>query len=237
LTAAKRLADDLLVVDSGSNDATLSIAAKHGARVAHRRFDNFRAQRIFANSLCLHQTVMFFDSDEVASDALIDEVMALKASGFLHDAYTVRRDWIVRGRRVNAIFPVRCPDYPLRICHRDKTDFTEQGVHENLIGYDSIGRVESSVTHHTFETHDEMLRKLDLYIDLAANDLFLKRKWIGLLWLKKWFSPVGTFGKWYFLSGSWRDGRLGFTLGVYALQYTHLKYHKALLLSKSGKFR
>jgi glycosyltransferase involved in cell wall biosynthesis len=75
LAAAKRVADDLLVVDSGSNDATLAITARHGARIVHRTFDNFRAQRLFANSVCLHQTVMFFDSDEIASDALIDECL------------------------------------------------------------------------------------------------------------------------------------------------------------------
>jgi hypothetical protein len=43
---------------------------------------------------------MFFDSDEIASDALIDEIMALKESGFSHDAYVVRRDWVVRGKVV-----------------------------------------------------------------------------------------------------------------------------------------
>lgn len=233
LAAVKRVADDLLVVDSGSNDATLDIATRHGARIAHRTFDNFRAQRLFANSLCLHQTVMFFDSDEIASDALIDEVMALKVSGFLHDAYTVRRDWLVRGTVVHALMPVGCPDYPIRLCHRDKTDFTEHSVHENPIGHESVGRIESPVVHHTFETRSELMRKLDLYTDLAANDLLAKRKRIGLLRLKQWISPVGAFGKWYVLRGNWRDGRVGLILGLYALRYTHRKYRKAILLTRS----
>jgi hypothetical protein len=59
--AAKRAADDLPVVDSGSSDATLAIAEKYGARTARRTFDNFRAQRLFANSLCLHKTVVSVD--------------------------------------------------------------------------------------------------------------------------------------------------------------------------------
>ncbi|MFL9922128.1 glycosyltransferase family 2 protein [Paraburkholderia fungorum] len=233
LAAAKRMADDLLVVDSGSNDETLAIAARHGSRIARRTFDNFRSQRLFANSLCLHQAVMFLDSDEIASDALIDEVIALKESGFSHDAYTVRRDWIVRGRVVHALMPAGCPDYPIRISHRDKTDFTEHSVHETPIGFASVGRIESPLVHHTFETNSELMRKLDLYTDLAAADLLDKGKWIGVLWFKQWISPVGAFGKWYIRRGNWRDGRVGLILALYAFIYTHRKYRKALLLLNS----
>jgi glycosyltransferase involved in cell wall biosynthesis len=223
------MADDLLVVDSGSNDATLAIVARHGARLVHRSFDNFRAQRLFATSLCLHQAVMFFDSDEIPSDALIDEVMALKVSGFSHDAYAVRRDWLVRGRVVHALMPASCPDYPIRIYHRDRTDFTHHSVHETPIGHESVGRIESPLVHHTFETQSELMRKLDLYTDLAAIDLLNRGKWIGALWLKQWISPVGAFLKWYIRRGNWRDGRVGLTLGLYAFRYTHRKYRKALV--------
>lgn len=233
LAAAKHAADDLLVVDSGSNDATLAIAAKHGARIAHRTFDNFRAQRLFANSLCLHQTVMFFDSDEIASDALIDEITALKVSGFWHDAYAVRRDWVVRGKVVHALMPVACPDYPIRIYHRDKTYFTEHSVHETPVGHESSGRIESPLVHHTFDSKSELMCKLDLYTDLAAPDLVDRGKWIGVLWIKKWISPIGAFGKWYIRKGNWRDGRVGLTLALYASIYTHRKYRKALLLVNS----
>lgn len=233
LAAAKRVADDLLVVDSGSDDATLAIAAKHGARIALRTFDNFRAQRLFAHSLCLHQTVMFLDSDEIASDALIDEVLALKVSGFSHDAYSVRRDWVVRGRVVHALMPASCPDYPIRICKRDKIDFSEHSVHETPIGYESAGRIESPLVHHTFETNSELMRKIDLYTDLAAADILDKGKGAGVLWFKQWISPVGAFGKWYIRRGNWRDGRVGLILALYAFTYTHRKYRKALLLTNS----
>jgi hypothetical protein len=176
---------------------------------------------------------MFFDSDEIASDALIDEVMALKVAGFSHDAYAVRRDWLVRGRVVHALMPAGCPDYPIRIYHRDKTDFTEHSVHETPIGYESVGRIESPLVHHTFETNSELMRKLDLYTDLAAADLLDRGKWIGILWLKQWISPVGAFGKWYIRRGNWRDGRVGLILALYAFTYTHRKYRKAFLMINS----
>jgi glycosyltransferase involved in cell wall biosynthesis len=233
LAAAKRIADDLLVVDSGSTDATLAIAARHGARVAYRKFDHFRAQRLFANSQCVHENVMFFDSDEIASEALIREVTALKISGFSHEAYHVRRDWMVRGTVVHALMPATCPDYPIRICHRDKIDFTEHRVHETPFGYESAGFIESPIIHHTFETTSELTRKLDHYTDLAASDLSHKKKGVGFLWIKQWISPIGAFGKWYFRCGNWRDGRIGLILAFYAFRYSHRKYRKALQLGRS----
>lgn len=230
LEAVARIADDLLVVDSGSTDATYEIAYKYGARVVHRSFDNFRSQRLFAHSLCLHETIMFFDSDEIASESLIDEVMSLKKSGFTYDAYVVRRDWIVMGKVVHALFPVGCPDWPVRIIHRDRVDFTVHSVHESLIGYKSIGRIESSLVHHTFETKTELMRKLDLYTDLAAEDLKNTGRRKRALKIRQYISPIGAFVKWYFRSGNWLDGRVGWILAIYAMKYTHHKYRKLLLL-------
>lgn len=234
LAAAKRAADDLLIVDSGSSDATLAIAARHGARIVHRVFDNFRAQREFANSQCLHETVMFFDSDEIASDALIDEIAALKARGFDHDAYEVRRDWVVMGKLIHALMPVSCPDYPIRIYRRGAVRFTGHSVHETLMGAASGGRIEAPLIHHTFESTAEMRRKLDLYTDLAALDLVNRHEPPAVLRFKGWFSPLGAFMKWYIRKGNIRDGRVGLILALYASAYTRRKYRKALA-RRSGK--
>ena len=227
LTAARRAADDLLIVDSGSRDSTLAIAARHGARIVHRAFDNFRAQRQFANDLCLHETVMFFDSDEVASDALIDEVLALKGRGFVHDAYAVRRDWVVMGKLIHALMPVSCPDYPIRIYRRDTLYFTGHSVHETLMGHASGGRIEAPLVHHTFQNTAEIRQKLDLYTDLAALDLLHKHEPAALLWLKGLTSPIGAFMKWYIRKGNFRDGRVGLILALYGAAYTRRKYRKA----------
>lgn len=227
LAAAKRVADDLLVVDSGSSDRTLAIAERHGARIVHRPFDNFRAQRLFANSQCRHRMVMFVDSDEIPSDALIDELNRLKQQGFTCDVYGVRREWIVMGKGVHALMPVSCPDYPVRLYKRDVVTFTAHTVHETVTGQRSDGRIEAPLIHHTFETKAEIARKLELYSDLAALDLRGQRKSAAVLWLKKWLSPVGAFAKWYVRKGNIRDGRLGLTLALYAAAYTHRKYRKA----------
>lgn len=230
LAAARRMADDLLVLDSGSIDATLAIAAEHGARIAQRPFDDFREQRLHANQLCQHRHVLFMDSDEIASDALIDAICALKQRGFEHDAYVIRRDWFVLGQRIHALFPVGCPDYPIRLIDKDKVGFGQQSVHEQPVGYASLGRIDAPMTHYTFETHAEIARKLDRYTDLAAADLHRRGKKRTGMRVKQWTSPIAAFLKWYIKSGGWRDGRVGITLALYAAAYTHRKYRKACQL-------
>jgi glycosyltransferase involved in cell wall biosynthesis len=121
LQAVAPLADDLLVVDSGSSDQTVAIATQCGARVLYRPFDDFRQQRDFAQQQCRHDHVFFLDSDEIPSPELVAHLQQLKQSGFQHDAYAIQRDWIVMGQQVHALYPVGCPDYPVRII--EKTGF------------------------------------------------------------------------------------------------------------------
>ncbi|MBV8046471.1 MAG: glycosyltransferase family 2 protein [Paludibacterium sp.] len=233
LSAAARFADDLLIVDSGSTDATMDIARRHGARILSRPFDNFAAQRCFAQSQCLHPQVMFVDSDEIPSEALIEAMQELKAAGFAHDAYRVRRDWVVLGRPVHACYPVGCPDYPVRIVSRDTMSFDMAGVHESPCGAESTGQIEAALVHQTFETMQEIRRKLDFYTDLSAIELLRKRKPLLLMAIQQRTSAIGAFLKWYVRSHNWRDGWVGLVLGGYAAAYTYHKYRKARLRLKS----
>ena len=227
LSALAGLADDLLIVDSGSSDQTLSIAQHYGARVLYRKFDDFRQQRLFAQQQCQHDYVFFLDSDEVPSPELIAHIRQLKAEGFTHDAYAVQRDWIVMGRQVHALYPVGCPDFPVRIIEKNRVHLSEQAVHEDFIGYRSRGRIALPIKHQTFHSMAEINRKLELYTNLDASDLarMSSRKNFAL---RQWTSPIGAFFKWYVKSGNWKDGRVGLILGVYAARFAHQKYKKAL---------
>jgi len=231
LQAVAPLADDLLVVDSGSSDQTVAIATQCGARVLHRPFDDFRQQRDFAQQQCRHDHVFFLDSDEIPSPELVAHLLQLKQSGFQHDAYAIQRDWIVMGQQVHALYPVGCPDYPVRIIEKNRVRLSEQAVHEDFIGYRSRGRIDLPIKHQTFHSMDEINRKLELYTNLDASDLarMSSRKNFAL---RQWTSPIGAFFKWYVKSGNWKDGRVGLILGVYAARFAHHKYKKALQIRR-----
>jgi glycosyltransferase involved in cell wall biosynthesis len=172
LAPLSRVADEILVLDSGSRDRTIEIARRHGCRVETSEFKGFSRQRQKAQSLCTYDHVLFVDSDEIMSDELVAEVLALKKAGFQADAYSVRRDWFVLGKPVHAFYPVQSPDYPIRIIDKRKVDFSSSNeVHETASGHRSLQRIEKPLIHFTCETNEEIEAKLMLYSTLAAANL------------------------------------------------------------------
>lgn len=241
LAPMARVADEIVVVDSGSTDRTRKIAESFGCRVEYVPFENFRLQREKAQALCTYDRILFLDSDEVMSEALVDAVAALKRAGFTDDAYSMRRDWIVLGRPIHAFYPNICPDHPIRIIDRRVVHFgPSNDVHEEPTGYASAGAIDAPLMHYTYSSRQEIEAKLDFYTSLAARDLLRRRGRPTPMPLAAG-RALAALGKWYFLKGSWRDGAVGLTAGRYACRYTWLKHRKAAALhlaaTAEGKMR
>jgi len=227
LQPLSQVADEILVIDSGSNDKTeaISIAFEKVKFVVHP-FENFKAQRIFAEEQCKNELILFLDSDEIPDQEFIESINEIKNSNAIADTYTVCRNWTVLGKQVRCIYPVICPDYPIRLYQKNKASFKNaNGVHERLYDYKTEKRIAGSINHITFQTKLELNQKLEHYTDLAAHDLVLNKKNIGLT--KRLFSPLAAFIKWYFIKSGFKDGATGFTLANYAFRYTLKKYQKA----------
>ncbi|MEN8719748.1 MAG: glycosyltransferase family 2 protein [Oceanococcaceae bacterium] len=238
LDALRQIADEVLVLDSGSSDATEAIARAAGARFVYRAFDSFRRQREFAAAQCRHDYIFFCDSDEIPDATLIRSIQVAQQQGLSAAGYTVTRPWIVRGCTVHAIYPVNCPDtvprmFDRRRCHWDPA----KAVHETLLVDGPSVHLEGQLRHVTFHSLAEQERKLQSYTDLAAEQIVHKLQRRGgltalrraELLLKSWVtSPLGAIMKSYIVRGGWRDGRVGVSLLGYAVRYSSLRYRKAI---------
>ena len=225
------IVDEIIIVDSGSSDATESIAKMfEKVQFVYHPFASFKDQRNYAASLCKHPFVLFFDSDEVPDDQLILSIEKLKSQGFEHEAYAIARHWVVMGKKVHSIYPVISPDYPIRLINKQKVAFMDQSnlVHESPSGYESMGIIEGNLLHRTFHDQDELERKLEHYTDMAAQDIIRRKK--AVTWFKIVINPVSALIKSYFFRGGYKDGKVGYILGMYAYRYTRKKYIKAGLL-------
>lgn len=227
LSRVRPVADDLLVVDSGSTDQTVAIAERYGCRVLHRPMDNFRNQRAFAVENCQHRTVLMLDSDEIPDERFVQHLAELKTEGFPLDAYRFNREWYVMGRKIHCLYPVRCPDQVVRVVKKDLVRFDDRSrtVHERPFGHQTLGAVHGVVAHYTFETRAELFRKLDQYTALAANDWVAHHGRPSLA--QRLLHPPAVWAKWYLLEGGWKDGRVGWVLGQYAFEYTVRKLRRA----------
>lgn len=232
-----RFADEVVVLDSGSRDATRAIAEAAGARFLEQPFTDFRTQRGIAEAACRNDFIFFCDCDERPDDALVTAIVQARQAGLDHAAYDVLRDWQAYGKAVRVVYPITSPDRVPRLYDRRRCQWEpDKRVHEGLLVDGPRCLLEGRLAHLTFETQAEVDEKLARYTDLAALALVERcvRKGHSPRWaalrhgLQAWtFSPLGAVLKSYLVRRGFLDGRVGLKLMIYAVRYSHRKHWKA----------
>lgn len=223
LLPALRVADELVVVDSGSSDGTLECLARHGVTPLHRPYETHARQMNFAVAQASHDWVLCLDSDEFLDDACVAAILALKEK--LADptvGYRLPRQWHVLGRPVHAIYPVSSPDRPVRLFHRGTAAFNDQPVDDKVVGFARKETLGGQAIHDTFFSVGEIFAKLNGYTGRLVGN-----KDVPPSLLRALVSPPFAFLKWYFRKGAYKDGAVGVVTAVYAALYSFLKYFRA----------
>ena len=222
-----RCCDEILVVDSRSDDATVEIAKRLGARVVECDWKGYAAQKNFAAEQATYDWVLSLDADEVLSEALEGEIWHLKKEGPKHDAYTMPRMAKYLGRWI--LHSGWYPDRKVRLFHRGKAQWKGDFVHESVHVDGTIGHLESNLLHFTCDSLSEHLKSMDRYTTLAAEELVSRKEKIQLR--NMILDPAWTFSRTYFFQRGFEDGLEGLTIAYMAALYTFLKYAKARNMS------
>src|SRR5207253_3840806 len=125
-------ADEILVVDSESTDATREIAAESGARVIVNPWPGFSAQKQFAVNAASHDWIFSLDADERVSPELHSSIAALRngADSMLLDGYRVARRAFYMGRWIRG--GGWYPNYQLRLFNRKRGSWGDRLIHESV---------------------------------------------------------------------------------------------------------
>jgi glycosyltransferase involved in cell wall biosynthesis len=222
-----RCCDEIVVVDSGSQDGTTAAAARLGARVVETSWRGYAGQKNFAAEAATHDWVLSIDADEALSEALEGEIWNLKKNGPKYDAYMAPRLAQYLGRWI--LHSGWYPDRKVRLYHRERARWVGDFVHESLEVKGRIGQLESNLLHFTCDSLSEHLRTMDRYTTLAAEELVSRKTQVGLRHLIA--DPAWTFVKTYLFQRGFLDGREGLTIAYMAAFYTFLKYAKARNMS------
>ncbi len=179
--------DEIVVVDSGSSDATVAVAQEHGCRVAERPFDTFARQRNHALSMSRSDWVFSIDADERPILPLADEIRRRIAPPEAN-AFRLPIRSTIFGRRLR-----RCgtqDDRPIRLFRRDAARWTGD-VHEVLRVDGRVEELESWLTHDTLPDLESFLAKMHRYTRLEAHArLRAGRK---PSWRDAWLAPAREF--------------------------------------------
>jgi glycosyltransferase involved in cell wall biosynthesis len=216
-----------VLVDSGSVDRTVELAAKLGARVVESPWHGYATQKNYAAEQATHDWILSLDADEALSESLEAEIWTVKKKGPSYDAYTMPRLAQYLGRWI--LHSGWYPDRKIRLYHRAKAKWVGDFVHESVQVNGRVGHLESNLLHFTCESLSEHLKTMDRYTTLAAEELVSRKQKIQLR--NMILDPAWTFNKTYFFQRGYKDGLEGLTIAYMAALYTFLKYAKARNMS------
>lgn len=219
--------DERIVVDSGSADDTVEIARAKGARVEHRDWQGFGAQKSYALSLATGDWVLSIDADEQVSPALAGEIQAAIAAPAA-DAFEMPRLSTFCGREMR--HSAWYPDYVLRLFRRGAARFTDDIVHERVVVEGRVGRLKEPLNHAPVERIEQALARMDRYSTLAAEMLVAQGRRVSFS--SGIFHGLWAFFRLYVLRAGFLDGREGFLLAVATAEGSYYKYMKAWLRSR-----
>jgi glycosyltransferase involved in cell wall biosynthesis len=221
-------AAEKLVIDSGSDDATVAVAEAHGARVVVQPWLGFGPQRNFASTLCRHDWILVLDADEYLTPELalelIEHLPQLMAGNMA--AAFLRRSTIFMGSPMRWYRPA-VGERLARLYHRDRARWTDARVHESLRfdGPSTTLRAPFNHTNNPTLVHKQL--KVLRYAELKCRDWRDKGKPVRM-----WQTPLVfalAFFKDYVLRLAWLDGWRGFMIAwnaaTYAI-YKRMRYYE-----------
>mgnify|MGYP001360334967 FL=1 len=219
--------DDILVVDSFSNDSTLDIVKEYGVNVIQHEYINSARQKNWAMQYCTHDWVFQIDSDEIlepGADEIIRTAIT-NASEALH-CYKMPRKNHVLGKWVK--YGGLYPDWEYRLFRKKYGKWWNREVHSRIVVPGTIGILDTHLLHYGMPNISKQLSNLDRYTRYEADELTKEN--IKFSFVKWILGPVYIFMRRYFLLQGFRDGWRGLFLAVYASFYIFLKKDECMWL-------
>ena len=214
-------ADEIVVLDSGSTDATLAIATHAGARVVQGDWPGFGIQKQRAVALATHDWVLCLDADERISERLRESILvALAGAGQM--AWRMARANRFMGRILR--HGEGYPDWSLRMFHRTHARWSDDAVHEKVLTDTAVGTLAGDLLHESAETLDAYLAKQNRYTTLQAEQLAVRGE--SASWGRIVASPLVRFFKFYVVKRGFLDGLPGLIHISIGCFNSHMKYAK-----------
>jgi glycosyltransferase involved in cell wall biosynthesis len=227
-----RWAQEIVVVDGGSDDKTLELAKKYTQKVYVKPWEGYAASKNFALQQCTGEWVLWLDADERITRELGQEVQSVtgqQPTPFA--AYEIPRRAFFLGRWIR--HSGWYPGYVTRLFKRGSGHFSDHKVHERLEFDGQVGRLRFDLLHYTDPNLWHYFDKFNRYTTLAADEMAERQTTFRMSQLI--VRPVWVFVRMYFIKMGFMDGIQGFILSVLSGCYVFTKYAKLWELSSDTK--
>ena len=226
-------ADEIVLIDDNSDDNTEKIIKsknhKNKIKVFKKKMDKgFGDQKNFALKQATNDWILSIDCDERVTRDLAAEIKIILSDAH-YDAYYIQRESYYCGYKIK--FSGWRNDFVLRLFKKEKARFSDRLVHEKIID-DNLETtiLKNKIIHKSFDTHEQVLKKINFYSTLSALEMYKNKKTVSFLTiLLKTFS---SFIKTFILKLGFLDGRAGLMLAISNAEGVYYKYLKLFYLNR-----
>lgn len=230
LNSVRDLADEVVVIDSGSTDNTVQICEQQGCRVFYREFDLFANQKQYAIDQAKYDWILSIDADETISNELnrkikslfLDEKIPETNVQPINSGYIIPIRLYYMGHRMKMSGETKA----IRLFDRRKGSFPQVPIHEYVKVEGSVGTLKEEIIHHSYRDIAHHIQKINAYTSYAAEGNKKANKSFSKFWV--FFKFPVTFFIHYFIRGGILDGYPGFIWAFFAAFYTSVKIAKTI---------
>jgi heptosyltransferase III len=232
LRSVRRVADEIIVVDSYSTDRTEEIARSFNVHFVQHPFEGHIQQKNYALSLATYPHVLSLDADEALSEELEGNILKIKEN-WVFDAYYFNRltnyinKWIYH-----------CgwyPDRKTRLWDKRKGNWGGINPHDQVIMQpgSSLGYIKGDLLHYSYYSIKQHVAQSDKFSSIMAQEYFKKRKHAGLLAIIG--KSFWKFIQGYIIKRGFLDGYYGLVICSLSAHSTFLKFIKLRELNDKEK--
>jgi len=227
INAVKKFADEILVIDSGSEDKTVEVSIAAGAKVMFNEWKGYGQQKIFGEDQCRNKWILNIDADEEVSAQLADEIIEIFSNN-RHEGFCGFRVKIVNKFRFEKQ-PKRLAYYynQLRLYNKDFAGFKNSTVHDSVELKPendlAVAQLQNIIYHQSFRSFSHWIEKINSYSQMQAQDSYSKGKCPSPL--KVLFIPTVAFLKAFIVR---RYFIYGFDGIIYSYLFAFSRFAKAI---------
>jgi glycosyltransferase involved in cell wall biosynthesis len=220
--------DEIIIVDSFSEDDTKSICIKNDkVRFFERVFDNYINQKNYANKQAQGAYIFSIDADEVASAPLIQFLENFNPD--FNTLYAFHRLNYIGNKAIQ--FGSWYPDVKIRLWKKEEANWYGKTPHE-ILKFDKhlkVEKIDFPILHYGYSSIDIVFKKSIFYAKLASNYISLEKSYLSIF-LGMLFSPLIKFFKGFVIKRAFINGFIGIQIEYGIARETFYKYLYALLL-------
>jgi glycosyltransferase involved in cell wall biosynthesis len=229
IASLQDVADEIVVIDSFSTDATPSICKGLNVQFHQREWKGYSKQKNYGNGLASNDWILSVDADEALSEELKNAILFEKQNGKGFN-YSFNRLTNYCGKWIK--HSGWYPDTKVKMFNRTVDDWQGE-VHEiPTVNLNRVKKLKGDLLHYSYNSVSDHVKRTDLYSTLGAKELYENGREASML--KLLFNPWLKFHKMYFIKLGFLDGMAGFTIALITAYGTFLKYIKLYYLSKSA---